>query len=222
MAYCAVIVAAGRSARIGGGTPKQFTSLCGRGVVWHAVQPFLQNRHIKTVRVIVAAEDKDIAAQFFADNAAVDILPVGGKTRAQSVRNGIHGLADDDWAVVHDAARPCLTDAALTRLLQKAGSDDIGGLLALPLADCLKNGGNGRVRQTLQRTDKWLAQTPQMFRVGLLRASLADEDSDESQAVERAGHLPLLVAGETTNIKITGPDDFALATAILTVRQSKP
>jgi 2-C-methyl-D-erythritol 4-phosphate cytidylyltransferase len=130
-------------------------------------------------------------------------------------------MDDDDWVLVHDAARPCLSDAALTRLLDHASTDTVGGLLACPMVDCLKQTDGSRTQQTLPRDDKWLAQTPQMFRVEPLRKALAlaGEGDDEAQAMELAGHAPLLVEGETTNIKITRAEDFILASAILAARE---
>ncbi len=185
----------------------------------HAVRPFLRAAAISRVRVVVAAEMEAIAARSLGGFLPqVELLPEGGKTRAASVRAGLCGLADDDWAAVHDAARPCLGDAALARLLDAVFADKIGGLLSMPVSDSLKCGEDGRVKNTLPRGGKFLAQTPQVFRAGMLRAALSDEDEDEARAVENAGYAPLLVRGEAANIKITGTEDFAVAAAILSAR----
>ena len=214
MACCAVIVAAGKGRRAG--APKQFSKLCGQTVLRHAVSPFLRAAAVCRVRVVVAAEMEAVAAESLGDFLPqVELLPKGGGTRAASVRAGLFGLADNDWAAVHDAARPCLGDAALARLLTAVFADEVGGLLSVPVSDSLKCGEGGRMKKTAARGGKFLAQTPQVFRAGLLRAALSDEDEDEARAVENAGYAPLLVEGEAANIKITCAEDFALAAAIL-------
>jgi 2-C-methyl-D-erythritol 4-phosphate cytidylyltransferase len=139
------------------------------------------------------------------------------------VRNGLIAIAartaDDDRVLVHDAARPCLSEAALGRLIDESGDEDAGGLLAIPLADTLKRGEDGRVGITLDRTGLWCAQTPQLFRVASLRAALSqgslDDITDEASAMERTGHAPKLVLGSAGNLKVTTADDLVLAQAIL-------
>lgn len=175
---------------------------------------------VDRVRVVAAAEMESVAARSLGDFLPrVELLPVGGKTRAASVRAGLSGLADGDWAAVHDAARPCLEDAVLEGLLRAVFADGAGGLLSAPVSDSLKSGEGGRMTKTLPRGGKFLAQTPQVFRAGLLRAALSDEDEDESQAAARAGVAPLLVEGGAENIKITYAEDFALAEAVLARRR---
>lgn len=222
MACCAIIVAAGRGERAAAQTPKQFAPLNGKTVLWHAVQPFL-HAAVSRVRVVVAATEAARATKSLAEAASqVELLITGGPTRAASVRGGLQGLADDDWALVHDASRPCLHDESLARLLAAVAADATGGLLALPAADSLKCGEGMRVRNTLPRAGIFLAQTPQMFRAGRLRAVLTDDAGDEAQAMENAGFAPLLVPGRADNIKITAADDFALAEAILAAREKSP
>ena len=219
MTCCAIIVAAGKGVRAQ--TPKQFVDINGRTVLWHAVRPFLHYANIDFVRIVIAAEDATAAARSLPDFVSqVEIVPAGGNTRAASVRGGLRGLADDDWALVHDAARPCLHDAVLARFWTAAAADEVGGLMALPAGDALKNETAGRSAVTLSRRGIFFAQTPQMFRAGMLRTALAAADSfdDEAQAMERAGYAPLLVDGDAANIKITRPSDFALAAAILAAR----
>ena len=156
------------------------------------------------------------------------LAPVGGDTRARSVANGLaalreRGATDADWVLVHDAARCLLRPAWVDRLIDACGGDAVGGLLALPLADTLKQAESGRVRRTLARADKWLAQTPQMFRLGLLQRALAQagsEVTDEASAVEALGHAPRLVPGELENFKITWPQDLALAGRLLRTREA--
>lgn len=159
------------------------------------------------------------------------IAPCGGDSRASSVCNGLQallalGVAADDWVLVHDAARCLVTPQQINALLDACWSDPVGGLLALPLPDTLKVGVDGRVAATLERSDKWLAQTPQMFRVGALHAALLAAAArgfagvtDEASAMEMAGQRPLLVPGSGHNFKITYASDFALAEALLRSRQ---
>jgi 2-C-methyl-D-erythritol 4-phosphate cytidylyltransferase len=150
----------------------------------------------------------------------------GGATRAASVVAGLRalrdrGAADGDWVLVHDAARCLLRPEWVQRLIDACRADEVGGLLALPLADTLKHTAHGRVHQTLSRVDKWLAQTPQMFRLGLLQRALNEGDdavTDEASAIEALGLKPLLVQGEAENFKLTWPADFALAARLLETR----
>ena len=168
----------------------------------HSIDALLSDGRIDRVFVVVAPTDtrwQEIAV----DEERVEFLPVGGASRAESVRNGLIAIAartgDDDRVLVHDAARPCLTEEQLGRLIDEVGDDGSGGLLAIPLADTLKRGEDGRVGITLERTGLWCAQTPQLFRVASLRAALGgtvlDPITDEASAMERAGHAPRLVLG---------------------------
>jgi 2-C-methyl-D-erythritol 4-phosphate cytidylyltransferase len=133
------------------------------------------------------------------------------------------GAQESDWVLVHDAARCLITPAQIEQLIDACLSDDVGGLLAHKLPDTLKREAGGRVAETVERGDKWLAQTPQMFRLGLLSRALAqagDQVTDESSAIEALGLAPRLVAGSAQNFKVTYPEDFALAEAVLQARQS--
>ena len=176
-----------------------------------------------TQTVVVVAPDDD----FFIDqNASFSIARCGGETRAASVFNGletllIKGAVAQDWALVHDAARCLVTPAQINALIDACESDPVGGLLAHKLPDTLKSEVEGRVSQTLDRSDKWLAQTPQMFRIGVLMAALAqagNQVTDESSAIEALGLKPKLVPGSAQNFKVTYPEDFALAEAVLQAR----
>ena len=134
------------------------------------------------------------------------------------------GASADDWVLVHDAARCLLQPMWVDRLIDACLPDAVGGLLALPLADTLKQAEGGRVQRTLPRAGKWAAQTPQMFRLGLLQRALArsgDAVTDEASAIEALGHAPLLVPGELENFKITWPQDLALAERLLATRAAK-
>jgi 2-C-methyl-D-erythritol 4-phosphate cytidylyltransferase len=153
-------------------------------------------------------------------------VPCGGATRAASVSNGLRelrraGAIDTDWVLVHDAARCLVTPELVDRLIDTCGDDEVGGLLAHPLPDTLKIGENGRVAATIARAGKWQAQTPQMFRLGMLRQALegADESvTDESSAIEAMGLAPMLVEAGAQNFKVTYPEDFAMAEAVLRAR----
>jgi 2-C-methyl-D-erythritol 4-phosphate cytidylyltransferase len=201
--------------------PKQYLTLGRRTMLEHSIAAMLSDARIDAVFVVVAPTDTRWS-EFRLDDERVEFLPVGGASRAESVRNGLIAIAartdDDDRVLVHDAARPCLTEAQLGRLIDEVGVDGSGGLLAIPLADTLKRGEEGRVGMTLDRASMWCAQTPQLFRVGSLRAALSgtlDTVTDESSAMERAGHAPRLVLGGTSNLKVTTPEDLVLARAIL-------
>jgi 2-C-methyl-D-erythritol 4-phosphate cytidylyltransferase len=202
--------------------PKQYLLLGERTMLEHSIDALLTDGRIDRVFVVVAPTDTRWQ-QLAVDEDRVEFLPVGGGSRAESVRNGLIAIAartdDDDRVLVHDAARPCLTEAQLGRLIDEVGADDAGGLLAVPLADTLKRGEDGRVGVTLERTGLWCAQTPQLFRVASLRAALSQGPleplTDEASAMERTGHAPRLVAGGVGNLKVTTAEDLLLARAIL-------
>ncbi len=228
----AVIAAAGESKRFCPGAnandwraAKQFQNINGNPVLWHSAQPFLHCAQIAAVRIIVADES---AAQhsrklFPGEEGRVTVLPLGGKTRAQTIANGIADLQNGDWVLTQDAARPCLAEESLRELILRAEEDDCGGILAVALNDALKEEKEGRALATVARANKWRAQTPQMFRAGDLRRALAKypQSADESEAMEREGFAPLIVPGRADNIKITTAQDLLFAAAILSARANK-
>jgi 2-C-methyl-D-erythritol 4-phosphate cytidylyltransferase len=193
-------------------------------MVWHTLSAFAGVKRIARTLVVVAPGDG-----FFERNPTTSalVVPCGGPTRAVSVTNGLRelrraGAVDGDWVLVHDAARCLITPSLVDRLIDACSSDEVGGLLAHPLADTLKIGENGRVASTLTRTGKWQAQTPQMFRLGMLRQALeaaGDGVTDESSAIEAMGLRPLLVEAGAQNFKVTYPEDFAMAEAVLRGRR---
>ena len=219
--YFALIPAAGGGTRFGGAVPKQYQLLGARTMLEHAVEAMLGDQRIERVLIVVAPSDGRWARIGF--DRRVAVATVGGESRAESVRNGLRvlpGANENDWVLVHDAARPCLTRQDLVRLLDRVGSDPIGGLLALQVTDTVKRGVDFRVEQTLRRDETWLAMTPQMFRIGTLKRALethakTHEVTDESAAMERMGLKPLLVPASPTNIKVTTRGDFTIAEAIL-------
>lgn len=225
--YIALVPAAGTGSRLGQDVPKQYLRLGERTMLEHSIAAMLVDPRIDLVFVVVApADNKWQSIRFGGDR--VEFLPVGGASRAQSVLNALIALSsrisDDDRVLVHDAARPCLTQAELARLIDEVGSDDGGGLLAVPLTDTLKRADDGHAAETLQRDGFWCAQTPQMFRFASLRAALGagslDNITDESSAIERNGSFPRLVLGSATNIKVTTEQDLMLARVILDLRSA--
>lgn len=221
--YFGLIPAAGSGTRFGGELPKQYQVLHGRAILAYAIDALSLQTPLKRVYV-VHAEGDNRCAHVAGSGYRVATLPTGGVTRAESVRNGLSSLRgelnDEDWVLVHDAVRPCLPKDALMRLLLEVGDDPVGGLLAIPVADTLKREDkNGRVAATEARTGLWQAQTPQMFRYGVLWEAYKTfgglDASDEAQAVEKIGKQPKLVLGSSANFKITYPADLVIAAAIL-------
>lgn len=224
----AVVPAAGAGSRFGSVQPKQYELIAGRPMLEHTVRALGTCREIACIFVVLTPGDDRYARCSWAGLSA-EVVPLycGGPTRACTVFNAlmaIHDQADDaDWVLVHDAARPCLSQAELQRLFNALGEDDVGGLLALPVADTLKRGdADGRVTDTQPREGLWRALTPQMFRYRLLVEALHrarhDSVTDEASAIEGLGLHPRLVRGAATNIKVTYAEDIALAAAILAER----
>jgi 2-C-methyl-D-erythritol 4-phosphate cytidylyltransferase len=204
----------------------------GRPLIWYALNVLCRHPQIVRVWVVLSPGDEfwsEWQTLWQALGDRLKILHCGGASRAESVRNALAAVSEtllpDDWALVHDAARPCLSSAMLDRLLATLARDAVGGLLAAPLADTLKRGdgasGEAHVRETLPRAGLWQAQTPQMFRYGVLRAALTahSEVTDEAGAMEAAGFAPRLVESDMSNLKVTYPADLALAEWILRGRE---
>lgn len=218
--YFALIPCAGNGSRAGTAGPKQYERVAGQPLVWHTLSAFAGVKRIARTLVVVAPGDG-----FFERNPTTSalVVPCGGATRAASVANGLRelrraGAVDDDWVLVHDAARCLITPDLIDRLIDTCAGDEVGGLLAHPLADTLKIEQGGRVASTLERNDKWLAQTPQMFRLGMLRQALenaGDAVTDEAGAIEAMGLKPMLVPAGAQNFKVTYPEDFSMAEAVL-------
>jgi len=223
--HIGLVPAAGIGARFGTSLPKQYLDLAGRSMLWHAVTALLAHPGVERVAVVLHPQDSLFEQQPWGElRARITALPCGGARRAESVRNGLAALrgeiADEDWVLVHDAARPCLTPALVQALFDALKDDPVGGLLAVPLADTLKRAGSdARIVRTESREGLWRAQTPQMFRYALLARALASADlaavTDEASAVEALGLAPRLVQGSERNVKVTYPEDLALAETIL-------
>ncbi len=234
----AVVAAAGRSRRMTGATPKQYCLLAGKTVLEHSLMRLCQNPQVDHLVVGIAAQDAHWPRLDFR-HAKLAAVSAGGEQRMQTVLRALDAIADlqsssaADWVLVHDAARPCLPQGDLNRLIAAAQASRCGALLAVPLVDTLKRvaeqpaaavgaaTGQQVVTQTLERQSCWRALTPQMFRLGQLHAALrlaiADRQGmgDESAAMEYSGFAPQVVAGSPTNIKITHAADLALAACLL-------
>jgi 2-C-methyl-D-erythritol 4-phosphate cytidylyltransferase len=223
--YWLIMPAAGSGQRFGQELPKQYMPLAGRTVIECSLAPFLADSRCAGAVIAIAANDRRFGGLALAKEPRLRTV-TGGQQRADSVLSALESLQapDEDWVLVHDAARPCVSRGEIDALLLAAGTDAVGGLLAVPLSDTLKREQSGRVRETPSRESLWRALTPQMFRLGALRSALqAARDAgrsptDEAQALEWAGQQPVLVAGSPQNIKITTAADLELAAAILLKR----
>jgi 2-C-methyl-D-erythritol 4-phosphate cytidylyltransferase len=231
--FFALIPAAGSGSRMGNMMPKQYLSLVGRPMIYHAVRTLCLSPEIASVFIVLDSEDSEWLKYDWSEfSDKLVVFNCGGKTRAMSILNGLKVaseasfIGNDDWVLVHDAARPCLNGELLKKLLDELADDAVGGLLAVPLSDTLKrSGANDRVKKTESRKDLWQAQTPQMFRYKLLMDALCKPDSitmtDDASAVEALGLYPKLVLGDVRNIKITYPQDLTLAELILQAQQGE-
>ncbi|WP_082102662.1 2-C-methyl-D-erythritol 4-phosphate cytidylyltransferase [Robbsia andropogonis] len=243
----ALIPCAGTGTRAGGGLPKQYRSVAGRNMLYHALAAFDACAEFAQTLIALSPDDTAFDPRRF-EGLRYAIRRCGGDSRHATVRNGLTVLQSDfgaqphDWVLVHDAARPGVTPALIRTLIAAVSGDSVGGIVALPLADTLKRerliveaAGTGgandvpgqvRIAHTEPRDGLWLAQTPQMFRLGLLRDALDAANTtgrvvtDEASAIEAAGYAPQLVRGHMRNFKVTYPEDFALAEAFLQARQS--
>jgi 2-C-methyl-D-erythritol 4-phosphate cytidylyltransferase len=227
MALFALIPAAGSGTRLSKKQPKQYAKLAGKSMLWHAVRAVCMPP-IESVFVVLAPADKTFARQeWSAFKGKLEPLFCGGETRRDSVYNGLvaamAAVDADDWVLVHDAARPCLPKKDFLNLIKESRSDEIGAILALPIAESVKRAqkdeaGTQRIAASEDRAQLWLAQTPQMFRAGLLAQALRTAKgpiTDEAGAVEQMGLKPRLVTGSRENLKVTWPEDLAIAEAIL-------
>jgi 2-C-methyl-D-erythritol 4-phosphate cytidylyltransferase len=225
LSFYALIPAAGSGTRLPAEAPKQYLPLAGRPMLWHAVRAVCVPP-VESVFVVLAPGDSVFAQHDWSAFAGqVEPLYCGGETRRDSVYNGLvaamAAVEADDWMLVHDAARPCLPRRDLEGLIRATQNDEVGGILALPVADTVKKAAQGRIESTEDRSGLWLAQTPQMFRTGLLMQALQrakGTPTDEAAAVEQLGLKPRLVAGSRENLKVTWPEDLALAESILQLR----
>lgn len=228
--FWVIVPAAGSARRMGAAVPKQYLPLAGRTVIEWSLAPFLAHARCAGIVVVLAEQDQRWPQTELARHAKI-VTTTGGAERMDSVLAGLRILHDqaapDDWVLVHDAARPCLSAADLQSLLDELRDDAVGGLLAAPIVDTLKRADDGgRVAQTVAREKLWRALTPQMFRRDILQRALEQAlaqgvaVTDDAQAVEALGLQPKLVAGDADNIKITLPEDLLRAERILRSRSA--
>ena len=228
MNFYALIPAAGSGSRMGGSIEKQYMPLNSVPMIAHAMMVLAREPRIAKLFVVLAPTDKrwnNYAWQGWEER--IEVLRCGGATRAQTVLNGLQAMSNicaaDDWVLVHDAARPCLPDEMLGKLLDEVADDPVGGLLAVPVADTLKraapeSASGARAEATVPRAGLWQAQTPQMFRHGKLTEALraaGSDMTDEASAIEQLGLQPRLVESDSRNLKVTYPQDLRLASLIL-------
>lgn len=220
----ALVPCAGIGERAGAEGPKQYATVAGKAMVQHTLDALAQVKRLRQTLVVLSPQDRQFEQHVPSTQAW--LARVGGASRAMTVGHGLahlreRGARADDWVLVHDAARCLVQPAWVDALIDACVDDAVGGLLALPLADTLKAETAGRVSGTVDRARKWQAQTPQMFRIGLLQEALAhagDAVTDDASAIEALGHAPLLVPCSMENFKITWPADFALAERLLKTR----
>ena len=232
MSYYALVPAAGGGARMGADIPKQYLPLLGHPLIWHALATLCAVPAIARVFVVLAADDAEWERHDWSAFAGrLETLRCGGALRADSVSNGLKQLRGridaEDWMLVHDAARACLSVAHVETLIRDVGEDPVGGILATPVADTLKHAEDAantaaRIKTTVPRENLWQAQTPQMFRYALLLDALeyAPAVTDEASAIEALRLKPKLVAADATNLKVTYPLDLHLAELILRDRKA--
>jgi 2-C-methyl-D-erythritol 4-phosphate cytidylyltransferase len=226
MAFFHVIIpAAGAGARMANVLPKQYLLLAGKPMISHTIQTFFLHPRIASIHVALSADDifwRDLPLD---PTSKLKLHYTGGESRSETVLNTLQSIqvAEGDWILVHDAARPGLTHALLDNLLNTLENDEVGGLLALPLADTLKQAdAENHIEKTIPRDGLWQAQTPQMFKYGVLKYALGGNIhaasrptfTDEAEAIEALGLSPKLVQGELRNLKVTYPQDLELLEAL--------
>lgn len=222
MSCFALVPAAGSGSRMGAATPKQYLDLMGHPLIWHTIRALAAVPEIERVCVVISPGDEWWDSYDWSAFPRLQVLRCGGATRAESVLNGLRAAeaGDADWVLVHDAARPCLEPALVSRMIAELREDAVGGILAVPVADTLKRAAlEDRIAATEPRDGLWQAQTPQMFRRGELLSALASfmgpDITDEASAIEKQGLAPQLVMGSPWNLKVTYPQDLQLAALIL-------
>jgi 2-C-methyl-D-erythritol 4-phosphate cytidylyltransferase len=223
--FWAVVPAAGVGARMASDRPKQYLPLAGKTVIEHSLDRLLNHSLISGAVVAISEADEywsELGSRYTQQSAKPLHIAPGGAERCDSVLNALRVLAafadENDWVLVHDAARPCLRPADIDTLIQQCQSHPVGGILAVPVKDTIKQAdANGAIKTTVDRDSLWHAQTPQMFRLGSLRDALERAlaegavITDEASALEHVGRQPLLVEGHADNLKITRPEDLPLA-----------
>jgi 2-C-methyl-D-erythritol 4-phosphate cytidylyltransferase len=220
-----IIPAAGSGTRMGINAPKQYLTLEGQSLIQHVISVFDQANNIQSIHIVLSEQDQHWRNTYLNSSEKAKVHYCGGETRAETVLNGLNAMQDsvveDDWILVHDAARPGLTNRLLSQFMDSLENDEVGGLLALPLADTLKRSdAESRVTKTIPRDQLWQAQTPQMFKYATLKRALerfSGSPTDEAEAIEALGLKPKLIIGELRNLKVTYPQDLAVLSALFNV-----
>jgi len=229
----ALLPTAGSGSRLGGDLPKQFQNLAGKPMLAYAIEAFQNTPEIHSIWVGINPHfaHNPILNELKQNTKSLAFLPTGGATRQETVKNTLEamlqgGISEDDWVLVHDAARPGITPALIQKLISAVVENHCGGLLALPVADTLKRADLSsvvanqftRAEATVSRNHLWQAQTPQMFGVKKLFEDAIRNDADvtdEASAMELQGERPLLIEGATRNFKVTHPADWDLMQRVL-------
>ena len=227
MAFFHVIIpAAGTGNRMQNALPKQYLPLAGKPMISHVIQVFFNNPRIASIHLALSPDDGFWRSLTLNPESKLHLHYTGGASRSETVLNtlAVIDVADEDWILVHDAARPGLSTALLDTLLDALQDAAVGGLLAMPVADTLKlSDEKNQVKKTVSRQHLWQAQTPQMFRYATLKKALSDFDgsaTDEAEAVEALGLQPKLVQGELANLKVTYPQDLEMLEALFKQREA--
>lgn len=229
--FWAVVPAAGIGSRMRSDVPKQYLTIAGEAVLARTLTRLLALDGLDAIVVALSAADRWWSELSVSSDSRIETV-AGGAERADSVLAGLKALAGraapDDWVMVHDAARPCVLPTHIESMRQRLANHNVGGLMAIPVADTLKRGDASRnVVATVDRTGLWSAQTPQLFRYQVLHDSLERAlregvvVTDEASAVEWAGFQPQLFPGSNRNLKITLPEDVELAAMILAGQSSQ-
>ncbi|MEM7304215.1 MAG: 2-C-methyl-D-erythritol 4-phosphate cytidylyltransferase [Pseudomonadota bacterium] len=220
----AIIPAAGIGQRSGSNIPKQYIQISGKTILEHALTPFLDNPRIKAIVIVLNKDDSHFSDLDIHSTKEIHTV-IGGDSRTQSVFNALleikPRITNDEYVLVHDAARPCLSNNDLDKLMDAAFSNEAGCILGAPMVDTVKKVDNDRIVKTMDRSNLWRAYTPQMFRYELLLNALSDcinkniPITDEASAIEVAGLMPGIVLGQASNIKVTTADDLMIAEKFL-------
>ena len=222
----AVIPAAGIGERVGSKIPKQYLQVAGKTILEHSITPFVNSSYMVGITVAIHPQDTCFESLNLKNSASNKLHSVtGGATRAHSVLNALNSIEakvdENDFVLVHDAARPCLSDSDLNHLIASCMAHDVGGIIGVRMTDTIKNVDKDGMVSTLDRENIWRAYTPQMFKFGLLRRAIqsALNDNvyitDEASAIEYIGYQPCIVEGDARNIKVTTAEDVALAEIFL-------
>ncbi|MDW3095191.1 MAG: 2-C-methyl-D-erythritol 4-phosphate cytidylyltransferase [Gammaproteobacteria bacterium] len=225
----AVIPAAGIGERVGSSLPKQYLKIAGKTILEHAISPFIKNSCIAGITIALNQQDVHFDELNIKTRSQKIHTVIGGATRAHSVLNALNSfeaqLDKDDFVLVHDAARPCLTMSDLEKLIGVCIQHDVGGIVGSPMPDTIKQVEKGNIENTLDRENIWRAYTPQMFKFEVLRSAIlkafADNVriTDEANALEYVGYKPCMVEGDSQNLKITTAEDVSIAEMILQKRK---